>query len=280
MRRENPGTIRTHVRKSYGEVATNNSGCCGPKSTGGGCCGTAAASKSASSNTLGYDPAELAAIPDGSDLGLGCGNPVALADLRPGETVLDLGSGGGIDCFLAAERVGPTGRVIGVDMTAEMIDRARRNAAEAGADTVEFRLGEIEHLPVADNSVDVILSNCVINLSPQKDAVIAEAFRVLKPGGRLRVSDIVATAPIPEDIRNDLTSISGCVGNAARIDDLKRMLQDAGFVDVAIDIKDQGREMVSDWSAGGDAGRYVASASIIAAKPANQSALRPTRNTL
>ena len=209
----------------------------------------------------------MSSVPEGSDMGLGCGNPQAIAALKPGETVLDLGSGGGFDCFLAARQVGETGRVIGVDMTPEMIRKARANATKANVANVEFRLGEIEHLPVADRSVDAIISNCVINLSPDKAAVFRDAFRVLKPGGRLAIADIVATAALPEDARKDLTLISGCVGGAAPIDEIETFLREAGFRDIRIQPKDSSREFIREWAPGRRAEDYVVSATIEAVKP-------------
>ena len=203
-------------------------------------------------------------------MGLGCGNPVALASLNPGETVVDLGSGGGFDCFLAAKQVGESGQVIGVDMTPDMLSKARSNAEKMGTKNVEFRLGEIEHLPVADNTADIIMSNCVINLSPEKSKVYREALRILKPGGRLAISDIVATAPLPPDIQQNLALVSACVGGAATIDDTKEMLQEAGFADITIKAKDESRELISQWAPGENknAGDYVVSAYIEATKPA------------
>src|SRR6187549_2578321 len=218
--------VRNTVREHYGKVAeTNGAVGCAP-----GCCGA----KPSASTALGYSSDELASVPDGANLGLGCGNPHVIAGLRAGETVLDLGSGGGFDCFLAARQVGPTGRVIGVDMTPQMVTKARANARGAGVVNVDFRLGEIEHLPVLDASVDVILSNCVINLSPSKEDVIKEAFRVLRPGGRLAISDVVATAPIPDRLRGTESALTGCVGGAAQVNELERMLTEAGFAEVAI----------------------------------------------
>lgn len=254
--------IRAAVRETYGDIASGNqaSGCCGGSS---GCCGTTESSSSA----IGYSAEELASVPEGADLGLGCGNPQAIASLRPGERVLDLGSGGGVDSFLAAQQVGPGGRVIGVDMTPEMITKSRANAAKIGRANVEFRLGEIEHLPVADASVDVIMSNCVINLSPDKPAVFREAFRVLAPGGRLAISDIVAIAPLPPALAQDLVAYTGCVAGAALILDLEHMLTEAGFSGARIDLKGESRALVSDWLPGKRVEDYVASALIQAVKP-------------
>jgi ubiquinone/menaquinone biosynthesis C-methylase UbiE len=206
-------------------------------------------------------------VPKGSNLGLGCGNPLAIASLRPGQTVLDLGSGAGFDCFLAANAVGPSGRVIGVDMTSEMIAKARRNAASGNYENVEFRIGEIEHLPVANATVDVIISNCVINLSPDKRSVIEEAFRVLKPGGKLAISDIVAMQELPEDIRNDLALYSGCMAGATPIHELRKFLSSAGFRDAKIEEKAGSREFIREWAPGRGIEDYVTSATIEATKP-------------
>ena len=197
---------------------------------------------------------------------LGCGNPQAIANLREGETVVDLGAGGGFDCFLAARQVGESGSVIGVDMTPDMVSRARANAAKLGASNVDFRLGEIENLPVADASVDVIMSNCVINLSPDKPAVFREAFRVLKPGGRLAISDVVATSDIPEAIANDLAAYAGCVSGAAHHETIREMLEDAGFADVRVTTKEEQRDVVGDWMPGTGVENHVASAVIEGAK--------------
>jgi len=217
---------RSVVREKYGAVAEGGSCGCG-------CCG-AEANDEAALAALGYTAEQRAAIPEGADLGLGCGNPIAHAELKPGETVLDLGSGGGIDCFLAAREVGATGRVIGVDMTPAMLERARANRAKVNAANVEFRLGEIEHLPVADASVDVIISNCVVNLSPDKLQVFRDALRVLKPGGRLVVSDLVLTRPLDEVLRRDVDLYVGCVAGASLKQDYLQLMRDAGFQDVAI----------------------------------------------
>jgi len=261
-----PEKIRESVRKRYGEIAAQGqSGCgCAPS----GCCaGPSLAPPGIDTSQMGYSQEELQAVPVGADLGLGCGNPQAIAALQPGETVLDLGSGGGFDCFLAARQVGPGGRVIGVDMTAEMMARARKNASEAGYANVEFRLGEIEHLPVADASVDVIMSNCVINLSPDKGQVLREAFRVLRPGGRLAISDIVALATMPEELRNDLALYVGCIAGAATVNDLEALLREAGFDQIRIQPKDESRRMIQGWAPGRKIEDYIASASIEAKKP-------------
>ena len=218
---------------------------------------------------MGYSEAELAAVPEGANLGLGCGNPQAIAAMRAGEVVIDLGSGAGFDCFLAAKQVGPTGHVIGVDMTHEMLQKARKNAAKIAATNVEFRLGELEHLPVADNSADVVISNCVINLVPDKAQVFREVFRVLKPGGRVAVSDIVNTAPLPTDIRADPSFICGCVAGAASIEQIQDWLTETGFADVDITAKSESRELIKTWAPGRGIEDYVVSAIIQARKPLN-----------
>lgn len=223
-----PTVIKEAVRERYAGHATAGTSCCSPASSCG--CDTAPST----SEALGYDAAALAQIPEGADLGLGCGNPLAMLELAQGETVLDLGSGAGIDCFLAARRVGPTGHVIGVDMTPEMIARARRNAQSGGFANVEFRLGEIEHLPVADASVDAIISNCVVNLVPDKAQVFFEAFRVLAPGGRLSVSDIVLTGEVPLEIRDSVEAYVACLSGAILRDDYLALIEAAGFADVEV----------------------------------------------
>ena len=220
-------TIRKAVRERYSQRARDGASCCAKSRS---CCGT----QDSVSQAIGYSVKELGAVPEGADLGLGCGNPTALASLREGETVLDLGSGAGIDCFLAARAVGPTGCAIGVDMTAEMIDRARANAGRNGIENVEFRLGEIEHLPVADRSVDVVVSNCVVNLSPDKPRVFREAFRALKPGGRMFLSDIVLLKPLPEEIRKSIEAYVGCVAGASMKADYLAAIEAAGFRDVEV----------------------------------------------
>ncbi|MEO0086138.1 MAG: arsenite methyltransferase [candidate division WOR-3 bacterium] len=217
------------VREGYAQVARGSGSCCGGSSA---CCGVSTALEIG--RNVGYSDEEMASVPDGANLGLGCGNPTALAALRPGDIVLDLGSGAGFDCFLAAPKVMPNGRVIGVDMTPEMVDKARANAARAGAKNVEFRLGEIEHLPVADNSVDVVISNCVINLSPDKPQVFREAFRVLKPSGRLMVSDIVLAEPLPKALLDSAAAYVGCISGASLKANYLAMIAGAGFQAVEV----------------------------------------------
>ncbi|MGA7982352.1 MAG: arsenite methyltransferase [Chromatiaceae bacterium] len=261
-------TIRQRVRGDYAQVAraSDSGSCCGETSS---CCGV---SEDVQINTLisvrlGYSRDDLDAVPEGADMGLGCGNPRTIASLRTGEVVVDLGSGGGFDCFLAAQEVGPEGRVIGIDMTPDMVTKARNNAAKAHYANVEFRLGEIEHLPIADNTADVIISNCVINLSPDKPQVFREAFRVLKPSGRLAISDVVATAELPPEMKSDPKLHSGCMAGASMIEDLEAMIRSAGFQGVGISPKDESRELIRDWAPGRGVEDYVVSASIEAVKP-------------
>lgn len=225
--------IKKAVQDSYGRIARSADqdqaeGCCGPLGETGCLCGG------------GYSKAELSAVPKGAILGLGCGNPIALAAIQPGQTVLDLGSGAGLDCFLAAAKVGPAGRVIGVDMTSDMIERAGENAVSAGADNVEFRLGEIEHLPLADRTVDVAISNCVINLAPDKGKVFKELYRVLKPGGRFLVSDIVLTRELPGAVAANIHAHTGCIAGAVLLDRYLELARAAGFIDVRV-VGRQGR---------------------------------------
>jgi arsenite methyltransferase len=222
--------VKKVVREGYAKVAKGSGSCCGPASS---CCGAAPAAKE-TSRRVGYSDEEIAAAPDGANLGLGCGNPLALASLKQGETVLDLGSGAGFDCFLAAKQVGSRGRVIGVDMTPEMLDKARENARTAGVANVEFRLGEIENLPVADNTADAVISNCVINLAPDKKRVFAEAFRALKPGGRLMVSDLVLTAPLPKAVQDSVSAYVGCLAGASLKADYLKAIELAGFENVQV----------------------------------------------
>lgn len=260
--------VRKHVRKSYAEVAeaSNDGGCCGVESS---CCGVSddAAINRLISTRLGYSEDDLANVPDGADMGLGCGNPRAIASLKAGEVVVDLGSGGGFDAFLAAHEVGESGHVIGIDMTPTMLSKARHNAEKGKFSNVEFRLGEIEFLPVADGSADIIISNCVINLSPHKELVFADAFRILKPGGRLAISDVVATAEMPEEMKNDPMLHAGCMAGASMIGELEAMMAAAGFEQIRIVPKDESREFIRDWAPGRGVEAYVVSAYIEAVKP-------------
>jgi arsenite methyltransferase len=262
--------LRESVRTGYTQIARN----------GGGCCGSGDPTQFA--ETIGYDPQELEALPDGANLGLSCGNPTALAGLKAGQTVLDLGSGAGFDAFIAATKVGPTGRVIGVDMTAEMIAKARKSipvfTRKTSLDNVEFRLGEIEHLPVADNSIDVAVSNCVINLSPEKDQVWREIARVLKPGGIACVSDLALKAPLPGGVKAAAEALIGCISGAVPIPETLRMIEDAGLnampaedkpyhVDVMDDCNDSLYKAVRDQlPPGKKLGDYVVSVNFVARK--------------
>jgi len=225
-----PEEIKKAVKAGYAKVALHNLPCCG---TGSSCCGSSNLAEDIS-RKAGYGDEELNAVPEGANLGLGCGNPVALASLGEGEVVLDLGSGAGFDCFLAASKVGSTGRVIGVDMTPEMVEKATRNAREGDFENVEFRLGEIESIPVGEKQVDVVISNCVINLSPDKNKVFGEAFRVLKPGGRLMVSDIVLLKELPEAIRHSVEAYVGCIAGAAMKEEYLAAIQSAGFQEIKV----------------------------------------------
>lgn len=269
--------IRTVVREKYGLIAEGKAGCCDATATeearqsscgAVGCCGVG--DGDAVLAQIGYSAEQAAAVPDGANLGLGCGNPLEYAGLRAGEVVLDLGSGAGIDVFLAAREVGPTGRAIGVDMTAPMVEKARANAAKAGVANVEFRLGEIEHLPVADGSVDVIVSNCVINLSPEKPQVFREALRVLKPGGRMLISDLVLVRPLSEEMKKNVDLYVGCVAGASLRDDYLRLMREAGLADVEV-VNESGysvgEPLLEPGSAEADAFRSVVSAKIRARKP-------------
>jgi ubiquinone/menaquinone biosynthesis C-methylase UbiE len=255
--------IKTMVRTRYGGIAAAGSpgegaSCCGPSKPG---------DLQAKARQMGYSDADLAAIPDGANLGLGCGNPQAIAALRAGETVIDLGSGAGFDCFLAARQVGPGGHVIGVDMTHEMLAKARDNASRIAATNVEFRWGELEHLPVADNTADVILSNCVVNLVPDKPQVFREAFRALKPGGRLAISDVVNTARLSDELSSDPALLCGCVAGAAPVDQIETWLAAAGFHQIQITVKPESRELIATWAPGRGIEDHVVSASIEARKP-------------
>jgi arsenite methyltransferase len=223
--------IRKAVREGYAKIAKKGEACCFPMASS--CCGSQDLAGTISKN-IGYSEEDIQAAPEGANLGLGCGNPIALASLKEGEVVLDLGAGAGFDCFLAAAKVGEKGRVIGVDMTPEMVEKARENTRRDGYKNVEFRLGEIEHLPVADDTVDVVISNCVINLVPDKKKVFREAFRVLTPGGRVMISDIVLLRPLPDFIMNSVSAYVGCLSGAVMKDDYLGAMRDAGFRDVGI----------------------------------------------
>lgn len=267
MSEQDADKIREAIRSNYGSVAQ-------PGFVGGGCCSSSCCSRDDDrasreiSVALGYSIEELSKAPQASNMGLGCGNPLAIASLKPGETVLDLGSGGGFDAFLAAQAVGESGHVIGVDVTPEMVNKARRLADENGYANVEFRLGEMENLPIPDRSVDVIISNCVVNLSPQKPRALREAFRVLRPGGRLAVSDVVATAELPAEAKADLALYSSCIAGACRISELEAMLEQAGFVAIDIRPKEESKSFIRDWAPGLKAEEFIVSAMIEALKPA------------
>ncbi len=273
--------VRRQVRRAYGRIAGDpERSCCDPREP---CCGSASPDELA--GALGYTQDELAGLPQSANMGLSCGNPAALASLRPGEVVLDLGSGGGLDVFVAARNVGPGGRAIGVDMTPEMVRRARANAVRfiegTGLGNVEFRLGEIEHLPVADGSVDVVISNCVINLSPDKPSVWREMFRVLKPGGRVAVSDLALVQPLPDALRTSLDALVGCVAGAVAVEDTVRMAQEAGFADVEVrprpmhsqtlfeSVGPTCTDIVDLLPPGATIGDYVVSVDLTAARPGN-----------
>jgi SAM-dependent methyltransferase len=268
-------TIKAEVRRRYGSIAegestltggeTPSQNCCGPAPTEvstSGCC-----SSDEQGRTLGYSNDDLAAVPEGANLGLGCGNPVALASLQTGQTVLDLGSGAGFDAFLAARAVGPTGRVIGVDMTPAMVTKAKANATKGGYAHVEFRFGEIEALPVADATVDVVISNCVINLCPDKRPVYREAFRALRPGGRLAVSDVVAREELSDEVKQDLKLHSGCLAGATPQDELVRILEEAGFQDISIKPKGNSDQVISSWDSKHGLESKVFAAEVTAKKP-------------
>lgn len=253
--------IREQVRSRYAEIAKTNNSCCVNS-----CCASTDSGSGSLSTRLGYSADELANVPDGANMGLGCGNPQLIAALRPGEVVLDLGSGGGFDCFLAARQVGKKGRVIGVDMTPEMVAKARANARKGEFLNVEFRLGEIEHLPVADNSIDIIISNCVINLSPAKEQVFHDAYRVLRQGGRLAISDVVAISTLPENVKRNMDVHCGCVGGAAEVAEIQKMLEQTGFTNVSISVQDDSARFIGDWFPGSGVEKYVRSAIITAYK--------------
>jgi arsenite methyltransferase len=272
-------TVRAAVREGYGQIAQKDGSCC----SGVSCCGSNAEDSTKLAQYVGYSAEELAVLPEGANMGLSCGNPTALASLKPGEFVLDLGSGGGLDVFIAARKVGATGRAIGVDMTPEMLAKARKNIANyqerSGLDNVEFRLGEIEHLPLADNSVDVVISNCVINLSPDKGQVWREIARVLKPGGRVAVSDLALFKPLPQEVREMMEALVGCVAGAVLVSETERMVKEAGLADIRLNAKKDYMEAMTDWQdplyvkilehlpAGTKASDYVTSLEVSARKP-------------
>lgn len=272
--------VREKVREGYGQIARQGTSCCGPSKSP--CCGAADPNTLAAG--VGYSDAELAALPEGANMGLSCGNPTAIAALQSGEVVLDLGSGGGFDVFIAGRKVGPGGRSIGVDMTPDMVAKARRNAIkyreQTQWDNVEFRLGEIEHLPVADNSVDVVISNCVINLSPEKPQVWREIARVLKPGGRVAVSDLALLRPLPEGIAKMVEALIGCIAGAVLVDDTRKMAADAGLTDIILEKKGDYIESMTAWNdpmfrkiiemvpAGTKVSDFVTSLYVTAKKPA------------
>ncbi len=260
--------IQDTIKIKYGEIARGSSWACGcaSESCCGGESGTSAEGIIHLSTRLGYSESMLNSVPGSANLNLGCGNPQAIAELREGETVLDLGSGAGFDCFLAARQVGVQGRVIGVDMTIEMVQKAYENAVKGSYPQVVFQLAAIEHLPIPSASVDVIISNCVINLSPDKPQVFREAFRVLKPGGRLAISDVVATAQIPQEVQEDLELYSACISGAIEINLLKLMLSEVGFKDIKISAHDQSREIIRGWAPGDNLEDLVQSAAIKAKK--------------
>lgn len=249
---------RTFIRENYAQVAQSGAagGCCGCSCS---CSGGDPMDVINATMTIGYDVGDLLNAPTESNMGLGCGNPLAIASLKEGEVVLDLGSGGGFDCFLARGQVGSTGYVIGVDMTPEMIKLARNNVAKSGYTNMEFRLGEIEHLPVADASVDVIISNCVINLSQEKEKVFNDAYRVLKNGGRLALSDVVATAELPAEMKNDLTLLAGCIAGAEHVERIRAMMEQAGFQKIKLMPKDNSKAILNNWLPGKKLEDYVAS---------------------
>jgi arsenite methyltransferase len=249
--------IRKAVRDSYGRIAAGKTPERAPASSCSCCGGT---TPDTVSKAIGYSDGELKAVPEGADLGLGCGNPTAMASLKKGEVVLDLGSGGGLDCFLAADKVGKTGRVIGVDMTAEMIEKARENARKGHYSNIEFRLGEIENLPVADNCVDVVISNCVINLSPDKRRVFDEAYRVLKPGGRVMVSDIALLKQLPAKVRKSIPAYVGCVGGASMKKEYLATMEAAGFEDVNV-VKEVSARAIYGGTGGQDCGTDLGTSS-------------------
>jgi len=267
--------VREAVREHYGKIGAQESqvesgtdNCCQATS----CCpSTGSIDAKSISKHLGYSEEQVESAPEGANLGLGCGNPQSIAQLQPGEVVLDLGCGGGFDCFLAAEQVGTEGQVIGVDMTPEMLQRARKNAQTMETQNVDFRLGEIENLPIADDHIDVILSNCVINLSDQKQRVFQEAFRVLKPGGRLAISDVVALKELPKQLQEDIQMHMGCIAGAATVSSLETMLSQAGFSNIQVQAQEESKHFIKRWLPGSGVENWVRSANIEATKPTHTS---------
>jgi SAM-dependent methyltransferase len=274
-------SIRRAIREGYGKIAEKDTSCC----SGVSCCGSNTEDSAQLAQYVGYSTEELAALPEGANMGLSCGNPNALAALRPGEVVLDLGSGGGFDVFIAARKVGASGRAIGVDMTPEMLAKARKSIGpyreRSGLDNVEFRLGEIEHLPLADNSVDAVISNCVLNLSPDKAQVWREIARVLKPGGRVAVSDLALLRPLPAEILKMVEALVGCVAGAVLVSETERMAREAGLTEIRLNAKKEYVTAMTDWNdplyrkivehlpTGTAPGDYVTSLEVTACKPAN-----------
>lgn len=258
--------VRSEVRSAYGNVAeaNNQKKCCGNSRS---CCGVSAEPDQKYFQELGYTKTDLDSVPEGSNMGLGCGNPQAIASLKQGEVVLDLGSGGGFDAFLAAKKVGPSGQVFGVDMTPEMLQKARANTTKNGYHNVQFLLGEIEHLPIGNDTVNVIISNCVVNLSTDKTQVFKESFRVLKPGGRLAISDTVAYRPLPAEMVSNQELYCNCISGAITITELQRILTQAGFIDITIEPQEESKMFIKDWVPNSDAENYVVSAKIKATKP-------------
>jgi arsenite methyltransferase len=279
-RNQDAEAVRQVVRQGYGKIAQSGGSCCGARESS---CGPTAVASEDLARVVGYSPEELAALPKGANMGLSCGNPNALASLKEGEVVLDLGSGGGFDVFIAGRKVGASGRAIGVDMTAEMVQKARKNLAAyqqaSGLDNVEFRLGEIEHLPVADACVDVVISNCVINLSPDKPQVWREIARVLKPGGRVAVSDLALLKPLPEQVRAMVEALVGCVAGAVLVEENERMARAAGLTELRLNAQKNYLKAMTDWQdplylkivahlpPGATANDYVTSLEVSARKP-------------
>lgn len=263
---KNTEDVKREVRSAYGGVAeaNNQNKSCGNSRS---CCGVSAKPDSGYSKELGYSQEDLNSVPEGCNMGLGCGNPQAIASLKQGEVVLDLGAGGGFDVFLAAKQVGQKGKVYGVDMTPEMISKARDNASKNGYKNVEFLLGEIEHLPLPNNTVDAIISNCVVNLSTNKESVFKESFRVLKEGGRLAISDMVASKPLPPEMIDNKELYCNCISGAITMNELKKILAKTGFTDIVIEPQENSRMFIKDWVPGSDAENYVVSAKIKAVKP-------------